>query len=151
MIYDASCSLNIWVALLQRLTLEKSQLGNQFFISSQHFDILSSRTLIAKSHTQSHELEMSEKTASIFPVRWAVAILAFVGFIFNYMLRVNINITIVSMVNFTGKLKSYLNFFYIYQFSSLLLQSFDSIWFQRYSIRQRMLIWRCRCWGQLGR
>ena len=48
---------------------------------------------------------MSEKTTSIFPIRWAVAILAFVGFIFNYMLRVNINITIVSMVNFTGKLK----------------------------------------------
>ena len=35
------------------------------------------------------------------PVRWTVALLAFVGFIFNYMLRVNINLTIVSMVNFT--------------------------------------------------
>lgn len=34
-------------------------------------------------------------------VRWIVAFLAFVGFIFNYMLRVNINLTIVSMVNFT--------------------------------------------------
>ena len=35
------------------------------------------------------------------PVRWTVAFLAFIGFIFNYMLRVNINLTIVSMVNFT--------------------------------------------------
>ncbi len=34
-------------------------------------------------------------------VRWVVAFLAFVGFIFNYMLRVNINLTIVSMVNYT--------------------------------------------------
>jgi MFS family permease len=31
-----------------------------------------------------------------------VAFLAFVGFIFNYMLRVNINLTIVSMVNYTS-------------------------------------------------
>ena len=30
-----------------------------------------------------------------------MAFLAFIGFIFNYMLRVNINLTIVSMVNFT--------------------------------------------------
>lgn len=30
-----------------------------------------------------------------------MAFLAFVGFIFNYMLRVNINLTIVSMVNYT--------------------------------------------------
>ena len=37
----------------------------------------------------------------IVPVRWTVAFLAFIGFIFNYMLRVNINLTIVSMVNFT--------------------------------------------------
>lgn len=37
----------------------------------------------------------------LVPVRWNVAILAFFGFIFNYMLRVNINLTIVSMVNFT--------------------------------------------------
>ena len=34
-------------------------------------------------------------------MRWIVAVLAFFGFIFNYMLRVNINLTIVSMVNFT--------------------------------------------------
>ena len=34
-------------------------------------------------------------------MRWAVAVLAFFGFIFNYMLRVNINLTIVSMVNYT--------------------------------------------------
>ena len=34
-------------------------------------------------------------------MRWTVAFLAFIGFIFNYMLRVNINLTIVSMVNFT--------------------------------------------------
>ena len=30
-----------------------------------------------------------------------MAVLAFFGFIFNYMLRVNINLTIVSMVNYT--------------------------------------------------
>ena len=30
-----------------------------------------------------------------------VAVLAFFGFVFNYMLRVNINLTIVSMVNYT--------------------------------------------------
>ena len=38
---------------------------------------------------------------TLLPVRWIVAVLAFFGFIFNYMLRVNINLTIVSMVNYT--------------------------------------------------
>lgn len=42
------------------------------------------------------------KKPSGFPVRWGVAFLAFIGFIFNYMLRVNINVTIVAMVNFTA-------------------------------------------------
>ena len=36
----------------------------------------------------------------IVPTRYVVAFLGFVGFLFNYMLRVNINFTIVSMVNF---------------------------------------------------
>ena len=38
---------------------------------------------------------------TVLPVRWMVAVLAFFGFVFNYMLRVNINLTIVSMVNYT--------------------------------------------------
>ena len=42
------------------------------------------------------------KKPSGLPVRWGVAFLAFIGFIFNYMLRVNINVTIVAMVNFTA-------------------------------------------------
>ena len=42
------------------------------------------------------------KRPSRLPVRWGVAFLAFIGFIFNYMLRVNINVTIVAMVNFTA-------------------------------------------------
>lgn len=51
---------------------------------------------------------VSEKGSPLIglcPVRWILAFLAFVGFIFNYMLRVNINFTIVSMVNFTVQSK----------------------------------------------
>jgi len=36
----------------------------------------------------------------LFPVRYLVAFFGFMGFAFNYMLRVNFNFTIVSMVNF---------------------------------------------------
>lgn len=31
-----------------------------------------------------------------------MAVLAFIGFVFNYMLRVNINLTVVYMVNHTA-------------------------------------------------
>lgn len=34
------------------------------------------------------------------PVRYLIAFFGFLGFTFNYMLRVNFNFTIVSMVNF---------------------------------------------------
>ncbi len=47
------------------------------------------------------EATSKSRSSSSLPVRWIVAFLAFVGFIFNYMLRVNINLTIVAMVNFT--------------------------------------------------
>ena len=46
-------------------------------------------------------MDVSKKPSGL-PVRWGVAFLAFIGFIFNYMLRVNINVTIVAMVNFTA-------------------------------------------------
>ena len=36
------------------------------------------------------------------PVRYVFTGLAFVGFVFNYTLRVNINLVITSMVNYTA-------------------------------------------------
>ena len=37
-----------------------------------------------------------------FPVRYIFTILAFIGFVFNYTLRININLVITSMVNNTA-------------------------------------------------
>ena len=34
------------------------------------------------------------------PCRYIMTIMSFLGFVFNYMLRININITIVAMVNY---------------------------------------------------
>merc|ERR1711988_1692952 len=36
------------------------------------------------------------------PVRYVFAFLAFIGFVFNYTLRININLVITSMVNHTA-------------------------------------------------
>ena len=36
------------------------------------------------------------------PVRYVFCFLAFIGFVFNYTLRVNINLVITSMVNYTA-------------------------------------------------
>ncbi|CAG7836381.1 unnamed protein product [Allacma fusca] len=36
------------------------------------------------------------------PARYIMAIMSFFGFVFNYMLRININITIVAMVNYSA-------------------------------------------------
>ena len=36
------------------------------------------------------------------PVRYIFTILAFIGFVFNYTLRININLVITSMVNHTA-------------------------------------------------
>ena len=36
------------------------------------------------------------------PIRYIFAFLAFIGFVFNYTLRVNINLVITSMVNHTA-------------------------------------------------
>merc|ERR1719186_2058043 len=36
------------------------------------------------------------------PVRYVFTVLAFVGFVFNYTLRININMVITSMVNHTA-------------------------------------------------
>ena len=36
------------------------------------------------------------------PVRYIFTLLAFVGFVFNYTLRININLVITSMVNNTA-------------------------------------------------
>ena len=36
------------------------------------------------------------------PVRYVFTLLAFVGFVFNYTLRININLVITSMVNHTA-------------------------------------------------
>ena len=37
-----------------------------------------------------------------FPTRYAVATVAFVNFLYVYMLRLNVNIVIVAMVNYTA-------------------------------------------------
>ena len=36
------------------------------------------------------------------PIRYVFTLLAFVGFVFNYTLRININLVITSMVNHTA-------------------------------------------------
>ena len=36
------------------------------------------------------------------PVRYIFTILAFIGFVFNYTLRINMNLVITSMVNHTA-------------------------------------------------
>ena len=57
--------------------------------------------LLLLVHSFTNVMDESKKPSGL-PVRWGVAFLAFIGFIFNYMLRVNINVTIVAMVNFTA-------------------------------------------------
>ena len=48
----------------------------------------------------SYQLKMLLSTC--VPVRYIFTILAFVGFVFNYTLRININMVITSMVNHTA-------------------------------------------------
>lgn len=39
---------------------------------------------------------------SCLPVRYLFSILAFIGFVFNYTLRINMNVVILAMVNHTA-------------------------------------------------
>ena len=39
---------------------------------------------------------------SCLPVRYIFSILAFIGFVFNYTLRINMNVVILAMVNHTA-------------------------------------------------
>ena len=46
------------------------------------------------------QLISADRKTTPIPIRYVVSFLGFLSFMFNYMLRVNINFTIVSMVNF---------------------------------------------------
>ena len=45
---------------------------------------------------------MKMNAPSWLPIRYVFTFLAFIGFVFNYTLRVNINLVITSMVNHTA-------------------------------------------------
>ena len=85
----------------------------------------------------------SPKCPSWLPVRYVFTLLAFIGFVFNYTLRVNINLVITSMVNHTAlndtdnyKLNSTLKYDGPFEWDSVVTNDVVGLFFAGYMVFQ---------------